>query len=292
MGSWIGTNLKRLAALMALVPGAAAAADLGPPPVVAPPPPAWTTTFVPYGWLTALNGTQTVRGRTVKVDASFSDIVEASDSIVALMGDLEVRRGQFSFIANFAWSKIGFSGGGIRERDIGPNATTTVGRNIELDIEMAILEAGATWEALRAGPVALDVLGGVRYWYQEADLSFQAVRGIDVGDLEVVGGLAFAKSGSVDWLDPYIGARVRYEVTPGHRLFVRGDIGGFSVGSRFSWQAIAGYAFDIGSWNGIEFSGILGYRALAADYSQGSGRTRYEFDIVQHGPVVGVALRF
>ena len=60
------------------------AADLGPPPpaplIEAPAVPGWTVRFTPYGWLTSLNGTQTVRGRSVKVDASFIDIVEKSDT--------------------------------------------------------------------------------------------------------------------------------------------------------------------------------------------------------------------
>ena len=38
--------------------------------------------------------------------------------------------------------------------------------------------------------------------------------------------------------------------------------------------------------------GLIGYKALYADYAQGQGRKRYEFDILQHGPVVGISLRW
>jgi hypothetical protein len=89
-----------------------------------------------------------------------------------------------------------------------------------------------------------------------------------------------------------IGARLRYTVAPGHELFLRGDTGGFGVGSDFSWQAVGGYIFDVGTWHGVTFSGIIGYRALSVDYTQGEGRRRYEFDIVQHGPVLGLSIRF
>jgi hypothetical protein len=101
-----------------------------------------------------------------------------------------------------------------------------------------------------------------------------------------------ARSGSVDWLDPVIGARIRYAVAPGHELFLRGDIGGFGVGSDFSWQAIGGYGFDFGIYNGITFSGVIGYRALSVDYAEGEGRRRYEFDMLQHGPILGVSMRW
>ena len=87
------------------------AADLGPPPpapaIEAPAAPGWTYRFTPYGWLTALNGTQTVRGRSVKVDASFIDIVEESDTLVALMGDFEARNGPFALLATWSGPRSG-----------------------------------------------------------------------------------------------------------------------------------------------------------------------------------------
>ena len=256
-------------------------------------PSAWSFRFVPYGWLTAIKGTQTVRGRSAKVDASFIDIVEKSDSLLALMGDFEARNGRFSLYGDLVWSKIGVEGGGnVRTRSLAPGITGSVGRTLSLDFQMAIVELGATYEVARYGPIAFDLLGGVRYWYQEAELGLDVTRTLDIVGLEVAGSRAFARSGSVNWLDPLIGARVRYAVAPGHELFLRGDIGGFGAGSEFSWQAIAAYSFDFGVYNGVTFSGVIGYRALSVDYAQGSGRTRYEFDTVQHGPVLGISARF
>jgi hypothetical protein len=43
---------------------------------------------------------------------------------------------------------------------------------------------------------------------------------------------------------------------------------------------------------GVTYSGILGYRALDVDYEQCSGRTKYEYDVLQHGPVSGLAIAF
>ena len=272
----------------------ASAADLGPsaPPVVQTAPSPWSIRFTPYGWLTSMNGTQTVRGRSVKVDASFIDLVEKSDTLVALMGDFEARYGRIALLADLVWSKVGFDGGTVRSRSLAPGITGSVGASLGLDVEMAILEAGVAYEVARSGPLAIDVLGGVRYWYQQADLSLSLAAGVSAGDLEVVGGRGIARSGSVDWLDPVIGARLRYAVLPGHDLFLRGDIGGFGAGSEFSWQAIAGYSFDFATYQGVTFSGVVGYRALYVDYSRGEGRQRYEFDMLQHGPVLGLSARF
>jgi hypothetical protein len=277
--------------------GIALGADLGSPapriveaPVAVPS--LWTFRFIPYGWLTSINGTQTVRGRSTKVDASFIDIVEKSDTLLALMGNFEARNGPLALYTDLVWSKIGVDGSRIRTRALAPGIAGTLGASLALDVRMAILEVGAAYEVVRAGPLAVDVLGGVRYWHQNADLSFDLSAGVDVGDLDVGVTRGFARSGSVDWLDPLIGVRMRYALAPGHELFLRGDIGGFGVGSKFSWQAVGGYEVAFGTWHGIAFSGLLGYRALYVDYEQGSGRTRYQYDMLEHGPVVGVTMRF
>jgi hypothetical protein len=275
--------------------GAALAADLGPPPAPIAAPlasPGWTFRVVPYGWLASMDGTQTVRGRSVKVDASFLDILENSDTLVALMGDFEARKGPFALYGDVVWSKVGVDPSQVRTRTIAPGIVGTVGTALDVSIEMAIVEGGAAYEVVRAGPVAFDVLAGARYWYQEADLSFDLAATLDIGDLQIAGAREIARSGSVEWLDPVIGARLRYTMAPGHDLFLRGDIGGFGVGSDFSWQAVGGYIFDVGTWQGVTVSGVIGYRALAVDYTQGEGRRRYEFDIVQHGPILGLSMRF
>ena len=261
----------------------------------------WTYRFTPYGWLTSLRGSQTVRGRTVDVDASFIDIIDATlgsgGTLIGLMANFEARNGPVALFGDLVWSKIGIEGSGVRTRSVGP-AALSAAASADVTFQMAILEVGGAYEVARFGlggpdaTVALDVLAGGRFWHQKADLSFDLATTFDIGDLELGRNRAIARSGSVDWADPFVGARLRYAVAPGHEIFVRGDVGGFDVGSKFSWQAIAGYGFDFAVWNGITFSGVLGYKALYVDYAQGTGLQRYEFDMLQHGPVLGVSMRF
>jgi hypothetical protein len=265
----------------------------------------WTFRFTPYGWLTSLNGTQTVRGRSVNVDASFLDVIDATlgsgGTLIGLMADFEARNGPVSFLGDVVWTKIAVDRSGVRSRSLAraPGVVGSIGATTDLKIEMAIVEAGAAYEVARFGfgsseasSVAVDVLAGGRFWHQKAELTLDLAATLDIGDLEVSRNRAFARSGSVDWADPFVGARLRYSVAPGHELFVRGDVGGFGVGSDFSWQAVAGYAWDFAVWNGVTLSGVLGYKALYVDYAHGEGRSRYEFDMLQHGPLLGVSMRF
>ena len=73
---------------------------------------------------------------------------------------------------------------------------------------------------------------------------------------------------------------------------LRGDVGGFDVGSRFSWQAVGAYNFQFAKTQYGVWSGIIGYKALYADYSQGSGVTFYRYNITEHGPILGLSLQF
>jgi hypothetical protein len=74
--------------------------------------------------------------------------------------------------------------------------------------------------------------------------------------------LSGGTSGSVDWLDPFVGARVRQQLAPGQEIVLRGDVGGFGAGSQFSWQAIGTYNWLLGVTHGIPVDGYVGFRAF------------------------------
>jgi hypothetical protein len=86
--------------------------------------------------------------------------------------------------------------------------------------------------------------------------------------------------------------RLRHLVAPGQELMLSGDVGGFGVGSQFSWQAVGTYSFEFAKTSSAVWSGMIGYRALSVDFSKGSGTTRYEYDMIQHGPIMGLTMRF
>lgn len=72
---------------------------------------------------------------------------------------------------------------------------------------------------------------------------------------------------------------------------MRGDIGGFGLQSQFAWQALAGYSY---AWqfDGYALAGVIGYRALGVNYGTGSGIDANGVNVVLHGPIFGVSLRF
>jgi hypothetical protein len=270
---------------------AAAGADLGsgPPPVREEPdaPRRWALSFTPYGWLSGLDGSTTVRARTTDIDAGPFEVLEHLDG-VPWMSYAELRNGRFSLYNDVVYAPLAVDVDTARSFN-----RASVDAALDVDIEQTVIEAGATYEIARWwSGTAVDVLVGARYWRQDVAIHLDLTATLDVAGLSLARTRATARAGVVDWVDPLVGLRLRQQLAPGHELVLRGDVGGFHVGSQFSWNALAAYSFRIGSWHGATYAGLLGYRALSVDFEKGSGATRYDFDVVQHGPVVGLTLSF
>jgi len=144
----------------------------------------------------------------------------------------------------------------------------------------------------RAPDTVLEMIAGGRYWYQQLDAKLTLSGTLNVAGLPVSGNTAFADSGTVQWVDPIIGARLRHSPAPGEEVALRGDVGGFGAGSKFTWQVLATYNWRLCQQGWLTLDGYLGYRALSVDYEQGEDTNRYEYDVVQQGPVMGVTGRF
>ncbi len=243
----------------------------------------WTLSFTPYGWVPFLNGDQTVKGRTVSIDVNPIEVLEHLQR-APWMSYAEARRGPLAFYNDVFYANLGIDASAARTF-----GSATLSASLGVDFEQAIVEVGgayeiAKWRSGGGSSTAIDILGGARYWHQDMAINLA----IGVGG----GGLIIARAGSVDWVDPVIGGRIRHQLAPGQDLVLRADIGGFDVGSQFSWNALAAYSWDIAVRDGVTYSGVLGYRALDVDYEQGSGLNKYEYDVLMHGPIVGLTVGY
>jgi hypothetical protein len=240
------------------MPTKARVAPITPAPAFDP----WTFSLTPYGWATSLSGFTTIKGHTTDINASFFDILDHTQFPKGL----------------FQGASAGFT------------------------YQMVIAEAAAAYEVARWGTgtapgsgTALDVYAGGRLWWQEAEATLTAsgtLAGLGPLGLTLTRAGTVSASGSVTWVDPVVGARLRHQFFPGMNMVVSGDVGGFGAGSKFSWQAIAALDYQFMKTNNVTWSGMIGYKALYVDYSQGSGLTHYEYDMTMYGPIFGITARF
>jgi hypothetical protein len=318
----------------AIVPSKSA--DLGPQPVdlgpqpsesltePAPPPSQWQFSFTPYGWMININGTAAARGHTVDINDNFFEIVEKSDSIMALMGYFEARKGRFGFFTDAVWADLGFPGHLNYDvnRSVSGNpfarlpdfkatikGSLNINANAQLDYQSTIIQSGIFYQVAKWGDAAsytaLDVMGSARYWNQDVDLSLSVEGTLTAAiqaDFKRVGlrlrrelsrsrTIEVAHGGDLEWVDPVVGTRLRHQFASGSEFNLEGDVGGFGAGSEFSWQAVATYGFDVNAF-GTTMRSVVGYRALSVDYSQIGAHGRSGLDWVQHGPILGASFRW
>jgi hypothetical protein len=86
------------------------------------------------------------------------------------------------------------------------------------------------------------------------------------------------------WFDPYIGMRGRYNFNKVFYTAVRGEIGGFGIGSDLMWQVEGVIGCNLTRNIFTE----IGYRALSFDY-ENDGLT---FDTITHGPQITTGIVF
>ena len=92
-------------------------------------------------------------------------------------------------------------------------------------------------------------------------------------------------SATESWYDPILIVRIKNPgASPEQPVYyqLRGDIGGFGIGSEITWQiqAYLGYRFS------ELFQLSAGYRIIGIDYETGSGENRFKYDIDTSGPVL------
>ena len=106
--------------------------------------------------------------------------------------------------------------------------------------------------------------------------------------IEFNGPLGFNPSGTQDWWDPILGTQLSLPLGKHFSLNVRGDLGGFGLGSDLTWQAFPYVSWQFTKWGSLQ----LGYRWIYADYETGSGLSRFKYDVLTHGPQLGVTFSF
>ena len=222
----------------------------------------WQHTITPYLFAAGMDGTTGVGPVTADVSLSFGDILD-NLSWGAMLA-YEGQKGPYSIAFDLIYMDL--------EADkTGPNGLISG----DAQVQQTALEVDFGYDVMPR----VTVFGGLRYNNLDVDVR---VRGS--GPL----GIERKAGGSETWVDPVIGVRGEYPFAKNWSAGLRGDIGGFGVGSDFAWQVVSSI-----TWHASERIGVTGaYRYFQQDYENGSGASFFKYDIATSGPQLGVAFTF
>jgi hypothetical protein len=183
----------------------------------------WSVTVAPYLWATSMDGTASVGGTEADVDLPFGDIVE--DLSFGAMLLVDIQKGRFGIGVDGLFARVSPEG------EVG---------DVEIDVTSDTAQLAVApyyrlveWqygESASGRPLHLIVApeAGFRFTYMSTELDIRGGPSVD---------------GSKSWVDPLIGSRIGLDLSDRWAIAGEADIGGFGVGSDFTWnvQAFVGY---------------------------------------------------
>jgi len=228
-------------------------------PAEAQPESDWEHAFATYVMAAGMDGTVGIGTLTADANVSFSDLLDHLK--LGMMMAYAAERDDWTIGVDAIYMNLE------------ARTDTPTGLQFDSEANQALLSMDVAYRLSER----LEVLGGLRYNDIETDV---AVTGPAGGPL--------LGSRSESWLDPYVGGRYTLPLAGEWTLTLRGDVGGFGVGSDSAWQFVSRFNWQLSD----SLIMIFGYRVIDADYDDGEGAERFLFDVRSSGPVVGFGWRY
>ena len=221
----------------------------------------WEFELTQYLWAAGMDGTMAVGPKEASVSVGFQDLLKSLD--FGFMGRFEARNDRWSLATDLVYTNLG------KDAQLQTDAGADVG-SVVLDTKMLVVEATAGY---RLGGSPVEAVAGARIYSVKADV--QADR---LGELA---------SGSGGWVEPIVGLRLRKWVGGDKWLIaLRGDVGGFGVGSDFAWALSAGLGYRVNRTLTLS----AGYRAW--NFDREGEREITKLDMTMAGFGLGMAIHF
>lgn len=226
----------------------------------------WRFEFTPNLWAAGIKGKFGDGGAGTSVprfDASFDNLLSNLD--FAFMGTFEARKGRWGIMGDLIYMSLSSDVTvALPPNPIAPTAKSTG------ELDGTVLTAGGAYR-VTAGTTAVDAIGGLRYYALKPSVS-------------IPGPAGRVLEPKANWTDPILGIRVRQPLSEHWALTAYADVGGFGIGSDFSYQFYVGAEYSFSS----SMAARIGYRQLRADYEQDDRR----LDLTFGGIMLGLRISF
>jgi hypothetical protein len=180
----------------------------------------WEIRLMPYVWMPSLDADTTVNGLEGTVDLNFGDVLDSLDFIA--MGRMEAWKGKWGVTFDFAYLDLGTDGGFK-----GLNGAAKF--DLDIAVRLGMADHGLAYRLLEQKfgndhrqKLTFEPYGGLRYVYLKQEVTLdetiitEGTEGIKLGKSE-------------DWVEPFIGARIVWDLNNKTAINVRFDAGGFGI---------------------------------------------------------------
>ena len=225
----------------------------------------WRYSLTPFFWTPGISGTIQAGNNSVNVDESIGEFLSSviDNFDFAAMARFEADYCRWSILFDFIYIGLGDTESGQTPAGAPVNVDWTY------DSLIADLFAGYRFAEVPLGcgdacfkPTAtFDALAGFRGYHFEVSVDLDPGPDAD---------------GSRNWVDPVVGARALFHVTPALTFNAMANIGGFGVGSDLSWQLIVGLDYKVANCVSLD----AGWAVLSIDYQHGNAN----YDLTLSGP--------
>jgi hypothetical protein len=222
-----------------------------------------------------------VSGLAGTVDPSFCDILDHLD--FAAMGRVEIWRNKWGVTFDGLFMNLGADG----NFEVSRGGTRF---DLDVDARLGMADFGLAYRIYEQPfgnnneqKLTLEPYGGLRYAYLRQKIDLE----VTIPD---VGSQGTTLGGSEDWVEPFIGGRLRWDLNDKLAFSVRGDAGGFGIGSASDllWQLEGSVHLQLTKSTSLN----AGYRIVDLDYSRGSGSNEFGVDLQAKGPFLGLTIVF
>lgn len=220
-------------------------------------PTGWRLQVTPYVWAVGLKSTLQLSPQwpAVQANQSFSEVL--SDLKAAAFLNATARYGRYVLQGDASYASLS-------HRALLPPGLPV---RAKLQQSALTLTGGYQWPLSERDQV--DLLAGVRAWHVRAQV--QAAPLLD-------------QRWSQSWVDPIVAVRWRHAWAQRWSSLVYADVGGWNVGAKRTWQALATVNYQFSEQLYVS----AGYRHLYVDYRDGPVRVAAHLG----GPLLGATWRF
>jgi|GEM_PF-700401 len=222
--------------------------------------------FIFYRWATDMKGEVGPDFFRHGFDADFSDIADKTE--ISMTSHGEMRWGKWGLMTDIFYLELKDTQNG-----------RFFGYPVDLKLENTILGAAATYNVIETERSTFDFTFGLRY--NKVDAAIESNH--------------YFKnylSRDLDWIDPVIGFKGAAKLSDRWTFCYLGDIGGFGVGSDFTWTGSVMFDAQIAKHVALD----IGYRYQKSDYEKDveilGHDLDYIYDISMSGPFFGVSFNW